>query len=152
MAELIAAKQTYTDYTLAKNEHKLTRIGLKPTYAAAPEVYAEDWAQLVSQSSPGAAAWLGISPSWACILTAASAQPLQYWKPAYSLRAGVYRHSTELFPDGCKHCTSRARREYTTYPLTLSHLLSAKKKEIENAKENNTKMQNIRGVEHTYRK
>ena len=48
MAELIAAKQSYTDYTLPKNEHKLAHIRLEATYAASLELYAEDWAQLVS--------------------------------------------------------------------------------------------------------
>ena len=42
MVELIAAKQSYMDYTLAKNEHKLTRIKLEAAYAASPEMYAED--------------------------------------------------------------------------------------------------------------
>ena len=42
MAELIAAKQSYTDYTLAKNKHKLIRIRLEAAYAASPELHAED--------------------------------------------------------------------------------------------------------------
>ena len=33
----------------------------------------------------------------------------------------------ELFPCGCKLYTSRAHREYTTYPLTLLHLLTCSK-------------------------
>ena len=61
---MIVDRQSYTDFTLAKNEHKLTRIKLGATYATDPEMYAEDWTQLVSQSSPGAAACLGIPPSW----------------------------------------------------------------------------------------
>ena len=42
MAGLLAAKQPHTDYTLAKNVHKLTKIRLEALYAVELEVYSED--------------------------------------------------------------------------------------------------------------
>ena len=86
---LLAAKQTYSDHVFARNLAARTQIKLQQAYLQHDTIHCDDHTQMISQASPGAAAWLSTPPAQACILNAASPQPPQLWQLAYALWAGA---------------------------------------------------------------
>ena len=57
--QALLAKQNYTDLTLAKNLHKMTRLKLMRTYKD-DDVHTRAMISLIAQSAPIAGAWLNI--------------------------------------------------------------------------------------------
>ena len=59
-ADLIKAKQGYSDRKLARNSHLKGLIELKIMYESDPLLFPEDQVDLMAQSAPGAGAWLAL--------------------------------------------------------------------------------------------
>ena len=130
-ADLIKAKQEYSDRKLARNSRLKGLIELTIMYESDPLLFPEDQVDLMAQSAPGAGAWPALPATSTTIHDEAFHQDPSKRIVAYKAWAGVrlpatVTHSRYLHTHGKGHTLHKSATHLAlSYLLSLMHLWGA---------------------------